>query len=230
MATDIVQPINPYNIFVDENRKLTRDAYDFLFNMFKRVGGSLSGLNAGTLEGATWESPGTIGSVVPNTGVFTTLTSTGTTSLGTSSAGVVLKGTTTNNNAATGDYGEYLDSVVLTAVASNTPTNITTLSLTAGDWEVSATTSFRGVAGVTSWTYIGAGINTVSATMPTDPQTAQMVLPATLAATGVHSTMCISPIRFSLTTTTTVYLIGLHVFTGAGSPSIQGTLRARRMR
>lgn len=35
---------------------------------------SLPAGNASTLESATWESPGTIGSIAPNTGAFTTLT------------------------------------------------------------------------------------------------------------------------------------------------------------
>ena len=37
---------------------------------------SLPAGNASTLENATWESPGTIGSITPNTGAFTALTST----------------------------------------------------------------------------------------------------------------------------------------------------------
>jgi hypothetical protein len=62
-------------MFTDQNGALSKDAYDFLFTLFQRVGGSLDSLNAVSLQDKTWQEPGTIGSITPNTGKFTTLTS-----------------------------------------------------------------------------------------------------------------------------------------------------------
>lgn len=72
MADTLVQPLQPYVPFVLESGLLTRNGYDFLNNLYIRVGGSLSELNAATLQDGTWQVPGTIGSTTPNTGAFTT--------------------------------------------------------------------------------------------------------------------------------------------------------------
>lgn len=75
MARNIAQ-IRPYMIFTDKRGILTRSAYDFLFGLFQRVGGSLDSLNAATLQDNTWQEPGTIGSTTPTTGKFTTVETT----------------------------------------------------------------------------------------------------------------------------------------------------------
>lgn len=72
MTTNI-QPLKPYVQFVNNNKTLTTEAYNFLYNMYLRVGGSLSSLDAALLQGATWSAPAAIGSVTPNQGKFTTL-------------------------------------------------------------------------------------------------------------------------------------------------------------
>lgn len=66
-----VQPLRPNMIFTDKNGNLTKEAYDFLYALFTRVGGSLSNLDAATLLGANWSIPNPIGSSYPNTGQFT---------------------------------------------------------------------------------------------------------------------------------------------------------------
>lgn len=63
-------------MFTDQSGNLTKDAYDFLFGLFQRVGGSLDNLNAATLETFTWEAPGTIGSTTPASGKFTSVQAT----------------------------------------------------------------------------------------------------------------------------------------------------------
>ena len=70
----LIQPLRPYIPFTEKNGTLTKEGYDFLFNMYRRVGGTLSDLNAATLADKTWEEPGTIGFLIPNTGKFSTLT------------------------------------------------------------------------------------------------------------------------------------------------------------
>lgn len=75
MPRNIAQ-IRPYMMFTDKRGILTRSAYDFLFGLFQRVGGSLDSLNAATLQDKSWEEPGTIGSTTPTTGKFTTVETT----------------------------------------------------------------------------------------------------------------------------------------------------------
>lgn len=72
MSTNI-QPLRPYTLFTDKTGVLTKTAYDFLFSMYTRIGGSLDALNAVTLADKTWEEPNPIGSTTPSTGKFTTL-------------------------------------------------------------------------------------------------------------------------------------------------------------
>lgn len=76
MALLTIPPLKPFQLFTDKDGLLTKTAYDFLFGLFSRVGGSLSELNAVTLADKTWDAPGTIGSTTPSTGKFTTLEST----------------------------------------------------------------------------------------------------------------------------------------------------------
>jgi hypothetical protein len=73
MTSGKISPLRPYMLFTDQNGNLTKEAYDFLYAMFLRVGGSLESLNAATLEAHTWEEPGQIGFVTPSSGKFTSL-------------------------------------------------------------------------------------------------------------------------------------------------------------
>src|SRR5262245_57492548 len=82
-----------------------------------------------------------------------------------------IRGTSTNDSAAAGYVGELMESEVLTGSAvsltNNTAANVTSLSLTAGDWDVWGSVAFNAVAG-TANLVVGA-INTTSATLPTIP-------------------------------------------------------------
>lgn len=74
MPTLTISPPRPYVQFVEtDSGKLTGQGYDFLYGLYRRVGGSLSDLNAATLLDKTWAEPDPIGSVTPSTGNFTTL-------------------------------------------------------------------------------------------------------------------------------------------------------------
>lgn len=76
MSDSFIQPPRPDAVFTDERGKLTTSAFDFLYKMFLRLGGSLSSLNATQLEGNTWDSPQAIGTGTPNSGKFTTVQAT----------------------------------------------------------------------------------------------------------------------------------------------------------
>ncbi len=133
--------------------------------------------------------------------------------------------TATNDDAAVGKLGQYQSSNNTGApvsLSNNTPANMTTLSLTAGDWDVYGDIVLNSSAGMT--TTKGA-VSTVSGSFavgsPYEIQNAAGV--ASLAQFGVPVT------RISIAITTTIYLVALAAF-GSGTVTASGTLRARRAR
>lgn len=91
-----IQPLRPYMKFIDDTGVLTKDGYDFLFNLYNRVNGGSSGVDADTLESKTWEAPGTIGSSSQNTAKFTSLSTSGqyTNTVGIGTAPFIITSTT----------------------------------------------------------------------------------------------------------------------------------------
>lgn len=142
-----------------------------------------------------------------------------------------LAGVTTNSNAAAGAIGEFISSTVLAgsgiALATNTATNITTISLTAGDWDVSGNLAIN-VNGSVVLNQVVGWISTTSAAVPTAPNAGGRSDWAG-SATGIPIILCTGPMRLSLTVTTTVYLSGLVQWTVA-QPGGYGFIGARRRR
>src|SRR5262245_9042225 len=85
--------------------------------------------------------------------------------------GVPVQGTNTNDSAASGFVGEYVSSTVVVGSAvvlsANTSANVTSISLTTGDWDVSGNDFINYAA--TNITALECAINTASATIPTAP-------------------------------------------------------------
>ena len=83
-----------------------------------------------------------------------------------------LPGTSTNDNASTGNVGEYQESSIASGsqiqLTTVTAANITNLSLTAGDWDCSGKVNFSG-SGTTVTTDFYDWVSTTSATLPTEP-------------------------------------------------------------
>ena len=149
----------------------------------------------------------------------------------TQTGGIV--GTTTNNNANAGSVGEYIASTVLqasrVALTSGTPVNITSISLTAGDWDVTALLGLSENSS-TSWTYYAGSISTVSATHSTS-QTNNILGSINSATLAVVNAYIQAPVvRVSLASTTTYYFVGQGGFTGGSGQAAFGTIRARRVR
>lgn len=141
-----------------------------------------------------------------------------------STSGIV--GTTTNNNANAGSFGEYpTNSGAGTSMTTATPANCMSESLTAGDWDVSGSVQFVPAASTTV-SSIAVGISTTSATL--GALGSFNSLPATFA-TGVSSVLSSPVFRVSLASTTTVYLIGQSTF-GVSTMTCGGFIRARRVR
>lgn len=143
-----------------------------------------------------------------------------------------LAGTTTNDSAAAGLLGEYQESEVLVASAvaltTATPANVTSLSLTAGDWDVWATTAYS-LNAATTLTLIAGGINTTSATFPTSPGKGAYALLQLPFTAGAEQVLAVGKRRLSLASTTTAYLVARADF-AVNTCAAYGVLAARRVR
>jgi len=142
------------------------------------------------------------------------------------------KGTATNDNATAGDVGEFVSASVSTpgsSLSNNTVTNVTSISLTAGDWDVCGQVVFSPAGSTTATVYIGS-INTVSATLgnTTGTTSSQTVFVAGFLAGGTNCVV-VNPCRISIASTTTVYLIAYSTF-AVSTMSVAGVITARRMR
>lgn len=167
---------------------------------------------------------GVIGAGTPAAGSFTTLSTSGAYSPS-QTAGIV--GTTTNNNANAGSIGEYVSSTAgPTSITNATITNLTSISLTAGDWDVIGNVDYAVQAGDTM-TGANTGISTTSATNPAVPLFARSG--AISQGSGNDYTQVAPMQRLSLSATTTVYLV-VTVFHSGGVTNATGIIRARRVR
>jgi hypothetical protein len=197
-------------------------------------------VNAATLGGATFASPGSIGSTTASAGKFTTLQATSTITPS-STAGIV--GTTTNDNANAGSIGELIcaqvtnggsptgcatNSATPVSLTSNTAANVTSISLTAGDWDVYGSI-WTVPAGSTVQSLLDAAVTTTSAVMPTAPNGGAIAQLPFSAGTGLGVGATGLRMRLSLSTTTTVYLVALSQFSTSTNAAI-GFIGARRIR
>jgi hypothetical protein len=164
------------------------------------------------------------GSITGMSGSFTTLAASGTITPS-QTAGIV--GTTTNNNANAGSVGEYQSPgpTSSTGITSGTNTNITSETLTAGDWDVQCTVQYT-AAGTTVVNNVMTGISTSSATFGTVGTFAQ--LQGSLG-TGTANTQVTPTVRLSLASSTPTFCVGFAGFTTSTMITI-GLIRARRVR
>lgn len=180
-------------------------------------------ITGGTINGTS------VGATTASTGRFTTVTATGAITPS-STSGIV--GTTTNDNANAGSFGEYIQSEIASGSAvsttTNTAVNVTSISLTAGDWDVWGNVFMVNGSGTTSLYIIGA-ISTTSATLPTAPNGGGYnQVSGSIGSTGGQCSGVFRK-RLSLSATTTVYLISYSNFSG-GTQTAYGGIYARRVR
>jgi hypothetical protein len=149
--------------------------------------------------------------------------------------GIPLEGTTTNDSASAGYVGEHVSSEVgvgtAVGLATATPTTVTSISLTAGDWDVSGVLAFAHI-GTTDWTLLVAGVSLTNNTFPSlaDAELTRVQNVKDAGTTGTnHPTLGLPPCRVSVNATTTVYLVAQATFS-AGSTGGYGYIRARRVR
>ena len=144
-------------------------------------------------------------------------------------------GTTTNNNANTGSVGEYVSSTVASGSAvtlvTATITTVTSISLTAGDWDISGTVGLV-MTGTTSLNYFSLGTTTSAGGSPNLDANFQLGFPTgggAIAVSGVGPVYPIPTARYSLSATTTIYL-NANVSFSTSTCKAYGVIRARRIR
>jgi hypothetical protein len=145
---------------------------------------------------------------------------------------VGIVGTTTNNSVQAGSVGEYIESDIAPAsgvsLTSANPITLTSISLTAGDWDVSGDCQFVS-PGPTTIRYTQVSISTTNNTLQNIYKQGMAlafgasILPDTDIATPTPT------VRISLASTTTIYLVANASF-AVSTLTAAGLLRARRVR
>lgn len=146
--------------------------------------------------------------------------------LGQGTGGVAIHGTGTNDNAAAGYVGEFISSVVAAGSAISlttaTPANVTSISLTAGNWITWGNVFFvYNVGGTIS----SAWISSTSASVPDFSLINQITAATAYPQAGISAPM----FRFSLASTTTIYLSCAGNF-ASGTGTAAGGIYAIRIR
>jgi hypothetical protein len=150
----------------------------------------------------------------------------------TRTGGVSIEGTNTNDNASAGRVGEYISASrevgSLLALTTGTPVNVTSISLTAGDWLVNAQ-AYLNLAATTSYTSFISSISGTSATL--DATAGRLMRFDTPAAVpgNVNITFGAMTYRLKLAATTTIYLVSQATFT-ASTANTWGYIGATRVR
>ena len=146
--------------------------------------------------------------------------------------GTAIKGTNTNDSAAAGYVGEYIESTIAVGAAvsltTGVVTNITSISLTAGDWDVSGVVLMDSGA-TTNVTRVTGGISSTSATADVTKGYYSHIHSGYVPGSGQFRAMPLNTSRFSLSGTTTIYLLALANFT-VSTCTAYGTISARRVR
>lgn len=141
-------------------------------------------------------------------------------------------GTTTNNNAAAGIVGEYLSSTITTgasvALATGVTSNVTSIPLTAGDWDVTGSVQYT-FGATTSYTNLVGGISTVTATLGGQGNNFDFETAAVVPTAAADMSWAVPVVRISIAATTTVYLVAQGTFS-VSTLKAYGILRARRVR
>lgn len=143
----------------------------------------------------------------------------------------VIAGTSTNDSAAAGSVGEYKESVATSTAAASTTVwkDLASISLTAGDWDVSALASVTPNSGSLANAFIGIG--TVTGNDATGVVTGDTRAEISCSFTGASlwQSASIPPKRVSLAGSATYYLKIYAAFGGA-TPNFVGRISARRVR
>lgn len=141
-------------------------------------------------------------------------------------------GSTDASSAAAGHQGEYISSSILigsqVSLTSSSTAPITSISLTAGDWDVRGVVVFNPNAATTA-TSLTAGISfnsTIFGAFGDENNINKLSIPF---AAGQFAYLNVGTMRIPLGSTTTIYLIAQAVF-AVNTMSAYGFIGARRFR
>jgi hypothetical protein len=137
---------------------------------------------------------------------------------------IEIQGTTASNNATAGYVGEFISSVITVPTnitTSATAQNLTSILLTAGDWDIEGNIFFTPT---TTFTQIFAWGSSISATLPLSYNRNGFNLPL-IGASGIS----IPKLRINASIPVTVYLSGFATF-ASGTATFTGAIYARRVR
>lgn len=183
------------------------------------VGGTLGVGGAATLASAVVTGNETVGGSLGVTGPITPSQTNG------------IVGTTTNNEPATGSFGERpmvtLASGSAVSLTSGNAVNIVSFTLSAGDWDVFGTVSFK-FGATTSYTNLGGGASGTSATVDFN-RAFVFTTPAAVPGNAFDMICTVPTTRVLVAAPITIYLVAFANFT-VSTLAVYGTIRARRMR
>jgi hypothetical protein len=144
----------------------------------------------------------------------------------------VIQGITNGVAASTGFVGEIISSTLAVGSAvsltSTVTSDVTSISLTAGEWYVNGQVDYRAGA-TTSITSLTQGINATSATLGGQDTFSRNASAAFVPAASNDVGLPVRGQIISLTATTTIYLVANAIFT-LSTLSAYGTIQARRVR
>lgn len=158
-----------------------------------------------------------------------------------SHAGTRIAGVTDASAASAGDVGEVIEAHLLlasaTTLTTNTPINVASISLTAGDWDIQIQGGFNIVSGTPAATSLKIAVSTTSATFPA---TSTFAAPdsngqVTSSRNNAFPSASDDPevvtaySHVSRSSTVTYYLVAQATF-AAGSVNSWGSIIARRRR
>ena len=208
-----------------------------------QVGGSVSvgaAMTTGTISiGGTGAQTGTI-AIAPGTGaeavtIATTATGVKTVGIGNTVSGskVNIAGEIDGVAAGAGYIGQPLSSLIpsgsAVSLTTGTPANVTSIALTAGDWDVEGTVDYvASTASIAVSAVWESGINTTTAALPTDGTEVFYATPAVIATTSFKTSLVIPRKIINVSAGTTVYLVTEATFT-AGTVTAYGSITARRV-
>jgi hypothetical protein len=138
-------------------------------------------------------------------------------------------GTTTNNDANVGAVGEVISSTVpqgsAVSLVTNTDKNVTSISLTAGDWDIWGNINLDTAASTSITAFTGS-----SSTVSNTRQSPSFTFRCAAFVPGVVTTgQAVPQTRLSLSATTTIYLVAQATFT-VSTAAAWGQIFARRRR
>ncbi|MDR6377327.1 hypothetical protein [Paraburkholderia caledonica] len=145
---------------------------------------------------------------------------------GKGASGVLIKGQTAGATVASGYVGEPVkNSATGVSITSGTATNITSITLTPGDWDVTGAVTFVPASG-TAPTLMQCGTSTTPATL--GGLGTQSFLNLSFPTNGSSQGFVAPRQQINVTATTTVYLVAVSTFTG-GTMTANGSVFARRV-